>query len=324
MSELIQVLIAVAIAYAYAAAAKPALQLSGKRSRAVAIGIGLLVLLCPLLIAPEHVVHRAITALFVTDLSLKMLDYARQYPHRRGEPVSYRMYLRFLIPFPVLLVVFGERERPLPGPPPLVRELAIISLTGALVAACCASLPVVAKISAVRASFPLDHVIKVTIFAITVESLSRFLWGLERLARFDTKPIIDRAYLSTTPGEFWHRYNTRVGSWLDRNVFRPSGGLRAPVRGVFLAFFVSALLHELMFGIATSRLTGCQFAFFILQAPAVVLSHRAAAKINRSGPAIKMIARGLTAVWFYVTSIFFFEGVNRIFPFVYASQPWLP
>ena len=25
-----------------------------------------------------------------------------------------------------------------------------------------------------------------------------------------------------------------------------------------------------------------------------------------------------------LTSIFFFDGVDRIFPFVYASEPWLP
>jgi D-alanyl-lipoteichoic acid acyltransferase DltB (MBOAT superfamily) len=212
----------------------------------------------------------------------------------------------------------------LPAAPPLGREIAIIGVAAALISAGFASLPIVSGLAAVRAFFPLDHAIKLTIFVVTLEALSRLLWGLERIARFDTTPIIDRAYLATTPGEFWRRWNTRVGTWLDRNVFRRSGGRRAPIRGIVLAFSVSALLHEVAFAIATSRFTGCQFAFFMLQAPVVALSHRIAPFVNRGGPAIKTVARVLTVLWFYVTSVLFFEGVNRVFPFLYASQPWLP
>jgi hypothetical protein len=298
--------------------------MSGKAGQVCAVVVALIVLLGPLLIPADKIVLRAVLAVFCTDLSLKMFDYARQYADGRGASVPYTAYLRFLIPFPVLLVVFGERDRQLPAAPPRARAIAIICLCGILIAAGVVLLSIVSGFTAVRSSFPLDHAVMLAIFVITIEAISRLLWGVERLARFDTRPIIDRAYLATTPGGFWRRYNTRVGAWLDRNVFQRSGGRRAPVRGIFLAFFVSALLHEIMFAIATSRFTGCQFAFFILQAPAVVLSHRIAPFVNRGGPAIKTVARILTVLWFYITSVLFFEGVHRIFPFIYANQPWLP
>jgi hypothetical protein len=61
----------------------------------------------------------------------------------------------------------------------------------------------------------------------------------------------------------------------------------------------------------------------MLQAPAVALSDWLRPRDRRTGPAMKTAARCLTILWFYVTSVLFFEGVNRIFPFVYASRSWL-
>ena len=107
-----------------------------------------------------------------------------------------------------------------------------------------------------RSSFLLDHTIKFVVFTPAIESLARLIHGLERLAGHDTMPLIDNAFRSRTVGEFWYRYNTRVHSWFDYNVFRPLGGRRSPVRAVFLTFFASAVLHELGFAIATSRCDG--------------------------------------------------------------------
>jgi hypothetical protein len=125
-------------------------------------------------------------------------------------------------------------------------------------------------------------------------------------------------------GEFWCRYNTRVHSWLYENIFLPSGGRRAPTRGILLTYFASAVLHELAFAMATSRLDGYQFTFFMLQAPAVLASRplRRFAASHGIGGAI--LAHAFTVVWMGVTSIFFFHGVNRVFPFVYAAKPCLP
>jgi D-alanyl-lipoteichoic acid acyltransferase DltB (MBOAT superfamily) len=223
------------------------------------------------------------------------------------------------------LVVFGEREKLAPERPPLLKELAVVLLLGCLIAGTVTAVFVADRSTALQGSFPLDHAIKLALFVVTIEAFSRMSWGLERLAGYGTTPIIDHCYLATTPGDFWRRYNRRVGQWLYLNVFRPSGGRRAPVRGVFLTFFVSAVFHEVCFAIATSRFTGCQFAFFFLQAPAVAMSNRLQAAVDRAGPGLRAISRGITVAWFYVTSVLFFEGVDRIFPFVYASRPsWLP
>ena len=79
-----------------------------------------------------------------------------------------------------------------------------------------------------------------------------------------------------------------------------------------------------MFGIATSRLDGYQATFFLLQIPAVMLSRGFGTALQGWGAAGQIISRGLTILWFWATSVFFFHGVDRVFPFVYASEPWLP
>jgi hypothetical protein len=324
MFELMQFFLAVVAAYAYAIVAAPLLRMPARLGRFTAVCAALLVWLCPLLIAPEKMIFRAIAAFLCGELFFKMIDYSRQYRRRHGkESADYGAYLRFLIPFPTLLVVFGERERRRLPPPPL-REIAIVCLMGCLIAAGFFVLRMAARVPAIRSCFPLDHAVMLIIFVITIASLSRLMWGMERLARFDTRPIIDGAFLATTPGEFWNRYNTRVGEWLHRNVFQPSGGGRAPMRGVFLSFFASAVFHEAAFAIATSRFTGYQFTFFMVQAPAVALSHWLGPSLRQAGPALRIAARYLTVLWFYGTSIFFFEGVDRTFHFFYASRPWLP
>ena len=124
--------------------------------------------------------------------------------------------------------------------------------------------------------------------------------------------------------EFWRRYNYRIHDWLYRNVFQVTGGRRAPVRSMVLVFLVSGVFHELMFGIATSRFTGYQLAFFALQAPAALASGRLERLARRGGVAGKVIAHGSTILFLAVTSVLFFDGVGKVFPFIYASESPLP
>jgi hypothetical protein len=175
-----------------------------------------------------------------------------------------------------------------------------------------------------RSCFLIDHAVMVLLFIVAVEALAQALWGLERLAGFNTTPLIRFAFLSRTPAEFWQRYNTRVHAWLYYNVFVPCGGLKAPVRGICLTLLVSGLLHELMFDIATSRPDGYQLMFFLLQVPGILASPGLERLARHAGLAGKALAHGLTILWMAATSVFFFHGVNRIFPFVYASEPLLP
>jgi hypothetical protein len=89
-------------------------------------------------------------------------------------------------------------------------------------------------------------------------------------------------------------------------------------------FLVSGLFHELAFAMATSRLTGYQFAFFTIQGPAALASGRLERLARRGGILAKVAAHGATILFVAVTSVLFFDGVGRIFPFIYASQSPLP
>ncbi len=180
------------------------------------------------------------------------------------------------------------------------------------------------SIPLLRSSFALNHAAILPIFVLAIESLSRAYYGLEHLAGFDTTPIVRNAYLSRTVSEFWRRYNYRTHDWLYRNVFLPTGGRRAPVRSVLLVFLVSGLFHEVTFALATSRLTGYQFAFFTIQGPAALASGRLERLARRGGIAGKITAHGATILFMAVTSVLFFDGVSKVFPFVYASQSPLP
>jgi hypothetical protein len=317
-------LLCVALAYAIALAIFPALRRGGLTAVLTATPAAIAIVACLFIIPPQFRIHRAIAALFCVDLVFRLIDFTRQTLKGDLRPVPWSHYFRFLIPFPFLLVVFGQKDRRVPPDHSSQRDV-IRLLFGALGVALGFVLIFQAnRIHALESSFLLDHVTKLFIFVLTVESLSQAFCGLERLAGFNTTPIIDRGFLAHTPAEFWRRYNTRVQPWLYWNVFVPAGGRRAPVRGVWATFLVSAAFHELAFAIATSQITGYQFTFFLIQAPAVMLSPM----LDRLSVALPFvgatIARASTILWISATSIFFFHGVDLIFPFMYASEPWLP
>jgi hypothetical protein len=276
----------------------------------------------PLLIASDRVILRAIAAFVCTDLVFRLIDYYRE-SRRGGAAPSFRDFCGFLLPFPVLWVVYRDRQRRSQPELRVWVEVVRSSIGATGVAAGFVMLDIVAGIPALHDSFLVDHLVKVAIFLMTIESASEGLLGLERLAGFDPPPLVNSVYLSRTVAEFWFRYNTRVHRWLYKNVFLPSGGRRAPVRGMLMVFFISAALHELAFDIATSSIDGYQFIFFMIQAPAVFASRFVERLAKRSMPGA-LIAHALTIAWMTATSVFFFHGVNRIFPFLYVSQTWPP
>jgi len=280
---------------------------------------GLVLVLGPLLIPPERVMTRALISLGSADLFFKLIDYARE--NRRGGGGRWGDYLRFLAPLPVFLVVFRNRGRRLPAPVPTRPEIVRV-LVGTAVASACVAEVIAGGGVAVSASFALNHMFRLAVFVVTIEAASEAMGGLERLAGFDIRPIIRSCFLARTPLEFWSRYNTRVHSWLESNLFRPMGGRRAPIRAVLATFFVSAVFHELMFDLALSRVDGSQFAFFMIQAPAVLASPRLERFARRSGVAGDALARSLTVVWMSVSSTLFFRGASRIFPFLDANPSW--
>jgi hypothetical protein len=279
-----------------------------------------LILFTPLLISPPHVMLRALACVLAIELFFKTVDYGAQRRLGTMGDTRFPAYAAFLIPFPLFLVRFDQRSQRGHFNP------SSWFATGAALIAfllCFLLVKILSHVEMVRASFLVDHTAKFILFAIAIESLARCLYGLEQIAGYDTKPLIDNVFESRTVGEFWKRFNTRIHSWFDHHVFHRTGGMRHPVKPIFLTFLASGVLHEIGFGIATSRFDGYQFSFFMLQAPAVILSRHArrAATKSRLG---KIALRGSTVLWMWATSVFFFHGVNRVFPFFYASNPWLP
>jgi hypothetical protein len=282
-----------------------------------------ILLVCPLLIPSANVGLRAASVFLSGDITFKMVEYFRHWDNVERSIVL-RDYYRFLIPFPVFSVVYPDHKRRLLRParpwPQVLRLFGgIVGITVALQA-----IRALSRIDLVRSSFALNHAVMLLTFVLAIESLSRAQFGLERLAGFDTTPIIRNAYLSRTVSEFWRRYNYRMHEFFYRNVFQATGGRRAPVRSMLLVFLVSGLLHELAFALATSRLTGYQFVFFTIQGPAALASGRLERLARRGGIAGKITAHGATILFVAVTSVLFFDGLNKIFPFVYASQSPLP
>ncbi len=316
----LSLLLCVAAAYALALAIYPALR-RGRTTAVLSVATTAVAIFVALfIIPPQFRIHRAIAAVFGVDLVFRLVDFTRQNLLGRRQAIGWSRYLHFLIPFPIFLVVFGQKDRR--RWPPQSRGIEVLrAILGSAGVTVGFMLVFAANRSyALQASFLLDHVAKVLIFVLTLESLAQALCGLERLAGYDTTPAVDHAFLSRTPAEFWRRWNNRVQPWLYWNVFLPSGGRRALARGVWATFAVSAIFHELAFAFATSQFTGYQFTFFLIQAPAVIFSpllDRLSLRLPFVGAAI---ARAITILWIGATSIFFFHGVDLIFPFTYASE----
>jgi len=322
MGDLFYLLTAAGPAFAYAAAVRPLLHLQSRIGWIVAICTVAAVPSFALLIPADKRVLRGIALFWCGELLFKLIDYARERRQPVGDTISYAQYLHFLIPFPMLLVVYRDKKWSGVKWPSLVEMLRIPVFAG-LIFLVFQTMFAMEHVVLLQASFWLDHAVKLLMFVATLEIGSRLLMDLERIAGYETKPIMRNILLSRTVGEFWTRYNTRINAWMEANVFRPSGGRTHRVRGVLLTFFVSALLHEVMFDLATSKPDGTQFIFFMLQAPAVLLSAPLERLGRRGALAGKLLAHGLTLTWFYFTSIFFFHAVERIFPFMYASEPVL-
>jgi MBOAT, membrane-bound O-acyltransferase family len=280
-------------------------------------------LACPLLIPADLVGLRAAAVFVSAELVFKMVDFLR---HRGGgwNGHAAREYCRLLIPFPILAVVYPDHRRRLARPDGPWPHILRILGGSACVAAGLVFMRSISTNPLVQ-SFPaLDHAIRVLVFIPVIESISRVLYGFERLAGFDTTPIIRNAYLSRTVSEFWQRYNYRLHDWLYRNVFQATGGRRAPVRSVLLVFVFSGVFHEAAFALATSRLTGYQFAFFAIQGPAALASRHLERLARRGGIAGRITAHGFTILFLSVTSVLFFHGVSEVFPSVLVNGSPLP
>lgn len=304
--------------YAWGAASWLIPKFFGSASPKLGVVAGWLVLGVPAIIPSAIQSYRVVVVCAATDAFFRICDYAR---HRRATQVDipFRKMVLFLIPFPLMLGVFATKQRRAVPGTPLRDILHLLAGSGGFLVLLFTLFELDGN-AFLSEHFWLDHALKVLFFVVAIECASFGMAGLERLAGFDVPPINRRFIASRSVGEFWWRYNNRVHEWLYRNVYCPCGGRRRPWVGMLAAFGVSAVFHEIMFAIATSRLTGFQFAFFIGQAPGCILTSRLANRARGGRVIDKCIAHIATITWFYFSSVLFFHGVDLVFPFFYSGE----
>jgi D-alanyl-lipoteichoic acid acyltransferase DltB (MBOAT superfamily) len=251
----------------------------------------------------------------VNEVALKVVD-----SFRRDRSLTFHEYLWFLVPFPSLAVVYPNHKRRLAKPDNPWPQLIRLILGVAGVTAGFALTSAARHASLLQSHFVLDHCCKIVLFLVTIESLSRVLFALGRLAGFATTPVIENSFMARSPAEFWRRYNRRVHDWMFLNIFLPAGGRSAPTRGVIAVFVFSAALHEAAFAIATSRVEGLQASFFLLQIPGVLASGTLE-RFSRRGVVGRVVAHAFTIIYMGATSALFFTSLSRVFPFIYAGGP---
>ncbi len=319
MVSALSFLAVVLVGFLFALAARPLLTLRGTWGTVVGVLASLSILLFPFAIPSEFILSRGCSAFLCTDWSFKMLDYQRIRRCRRSDVESFLRYLQFLIPFPILLVVWEEKFRPRKWSSNVWNDLFLAGLGVAGVGALVGLFYVASRQEVFYTSFLLTHGMRVFFLMAIIFVSSALLHRMERALGYDIQPLVNGAFLARTPAEFWANYNTRVHSWLTKNVFVPVGGWRFPLWGIMVTFFVSAIHHEFSFDFATSSVTGYQFLFFMIQAPAVAASRSLDRLSRRHGVLGEGVLRTFTWVWFVTTSVFFLDGMLRVFRFFDGS-----
>ena len=156
----------------------------------------------------------------------------------------------------------------------------------------------------------LDHTVRALAFyAIAFDGGFVVVCASLRLLGIHVMDFCRHPILSTTPADFWRRYNRPGGRFLYEDIFLPFGGRTAPLRGTLLVFAANGIMHEALSFLFVREILGYQLAFFALHAVAVVLTFRI-----RPRGTWKWVGRFLT-FWFVIaTSAFFLANLDAIRP----------
>ncbi len=297
-------------AFAAAACFFPALAWA-RRARAVAfVALSPLVLLAPLVVPADRRLLRFLATVQATMLAVKLYDL-----QAHGARASLRAYLALLAnPFGHVLRKLDVKRRP-----PARADLAQFGLGLAGTAGGAFLLAGALAVDWRSLPFALEYVALVLAFYLAL--LPPFAaaaagWRLLGGAGLD---IMNRPWLARTPADFWRRYNLPMQQFFYEDVFKPAGGLRAPIRATLMTFAVSALIHEYIFGIVVGRVQGYQTAFFLLQGVAVAATARAK-------PRGWAAAAGVACTWAFLlaSSVLFFASMNEVVPLFSRPLPVWP
>jgi hypothetical protein len=296
--------VAVAIALAVACSFQPALRLPKGRRLVVLAGLELLVLLTPLMVAPDRRFGRFLVAILAVALAAKLFDL--HIGASLGDRPGFRDVFTFLIN---LTSVVRRRlaDEPRPGfRANLLRlvAMALAAVPGGLLLAACylvewRSVP-----------FAVEHSAKVFAFFLLLVPAGAAGAAIWRLLGGWTREPMDNPFASTTPADFWRRYNRPAQQFFLEDVFKPLGGIRRPIRAALATFAVSGLLHEYLFDITVGRIQGYQMAFFLTQGVAVILT----ARIRPNGWR-RIVGIAATVAFSLATAALFFASIDEVLPF---------
>jgi hypothetical protein len=267
----------------------------------------------PLFLPATPAVLKFLVLVLCGILAARLFDFHMSAGHWQGR--GFREWVLFLLHPMVLVHRCHVREKPRP-----VRASLILLLRGLLEVAAGVGLFLWAVWQELgQYSFWLDHAVK-----LLAAYLGVFDGGFvtaTAVLRLLGSPMMDvsrEPILAVTPADFWRRYNRNPGQLFHEDVFKPLGGIHAPVRGILVSFLVNGLYHEYLAWALTGELRGYQLTFFLLQGLAVAATFRLR---PRSWTAI--LGMMLTIVFNLLVSVFFFATIEQVFGW-YSHGALLP
>jgi hypothetical protein len=286
----------------------PILQIRSRIKIALLCLLGFISAASPCAISPEHTAVRLIAALITSGVLVKLYDLGCE--SASGRVPSIGAYIAFVENS--FWHVFRQRPTERSGDTRGNLRLVATNLPAAAVALVAAF--EVFHLDWARWPFALEHVVKVLVCYAVIAPATNGFAAVWRLLGQPALATMDHAELARTPADFWRRWNRPTQVFLYKDFFLPAGGWRTPARATLLTFAVSALIHEYVFGIATSHVQGVQTCFFMLQALAVIATLRLRLLGRRA-----IIGVILTLAFNLITARLFFASVAAAVPF-YVSR----
>jgi hypothetical protein len=304
---------AVVVAYGVATVTYPAILLPSRIGRGIVLAMCCAVLFSPCLVPPARPLLRFFAAVAAVMVVVKLYDL--QLDGGRGSRPNLLPFASFLAnPFSLV------RRRLADEPRPAARENLLRLGRGVLgLSAGIALLMGLFHVDWEGYPFLVEHGSKVAAFYVGVISGLNAIAAVWRLSGGLARDYMDNPFAARTPADFWRRYNRPMHQFFWEDVFKPAGGVRAPIRTTLLVFAVSAVMHEYIFGIAIGRAQGYQTAFFLLQGAAAAATVRVKARGWRAVP-----WTAGTLGFNLVSSVLFFASMNGLVPFYSRGLPvWL-
>jgi len=159
-------------------------------------------------------------------------------------------------------------------------------------------------------SWVLEHTVRVLgLYAIAFDGGFVVVCASLRLLGINVMDFCRNPIAGRTPAEFWRRYNRPGGRFLYEDIFLPSGGRAAPLRGTVLVFAFNGLMHEALSYLFVREILGYQLLFFALHAVAVIVTFR-----MRPRGGWRVLAHVVSFVFVVATVFLFLANLDAIRP----------